>query len=145
MSNESKAFREQIRLLERKLGLLNKKSNGSFCCSKVTLSQCHALVEIGRAGKITLKELAEMLLLDVSTTSRSVDTLVKKDYARREVSTIDRRSIQISLTEAGLKLFKDIEASMDNDFQNCFQHIPKDERENVLHSMDLILEALDKS
>lgn len=145
MPIDSKIFREQIRLLERKLGLLNKGTNNNFCCSKVTLSQCHALVEIGRAENLSLKELAEILILDVSTTSRSVDALVKKNYAKRETSTADRRSIQIKLTELGQKLYQDIEAKMDNDFFNCFEHIPINERENVLHSMDLILEALEKS
>lgn len=145
MTRESEKFREQIRLLVRKMGLLNKGNNGSFCCSKVTLSQCHALVEIGRAENLSLKELADILMLDVSTTSRTVDALVKKNYAKRENSTTDRRSIQIKLTELGQQLFQDIEAKMDNDYFNYFEHIPLNERENVLHSMDLILEALEKS
>ena len=144
MSKESKQFREQIRILERKLGLLNKGSNDSFCCCKVTLSQCHALVEIGRAERLSLKELADILSLDASTTSRSVDTLVKKGYAFRKTASSDRRSIEIQLTESGQKLFLDIENKMDHDFFNCFERIPIEERENVLHSMEVILKALDK-
>lgn len=141
MSAESKQFREQIRLLERKLGLLSKASNGSFCCSKVTLSQCHALVEIGRAKRISLKALAEILSIDTSTTSRTVDALVKKSYVLREQDASDRRGIQIKLTEVGMQLYKDIERKMDNDFYECFQRIPAQEQGNVLHTMNVILEA----
>ena len=142
MENDSIKFREQIRLLERKLGLLSKENNGSFCCSKVTLPQCHALVEIGRTKYLSLKDLANTLSLDVSTTSRTVDSLVKKTYVQRDNDPNDRRSIQIKLTDSGQKLYQDIENKMNNDFSTCFEKIPSNERGNVLHSMDIILNAL---
>ena len=142
MENDSKKFREQIRLLERKLGLLSKGNNGCFCCSNVTLSQCHALVEIGRLKALSLKDLADILSLDTSTTSRTVDTLVKKSYAQRNNDPNDRRSIQIKLTDSGQKLYQDIENKMNNHFSTCFEKIQPNERENVLHSMDIILNVL---
>lgn len=145
MDNNSKQFREQIRILERRLGLLSKNSNDSFCCSKVTLPQCHALVEIGRAEKISLKELATLLSIDTSTTSRTVDGLVKKGYVERKVSSLDRRSIDIVLTPVGLKLFQDIESKMDSDFAEIFYRIPEKDQENVLHAMDCILTAFNHS
>jgi hypothetical protein len=46
--SNSKALREVIRLLERKLGLLDELE--ASCCG-VTFSQCHAVVEIGRHGE----------------------------------------------------------------------------------------------
>ena len=141
MENDSKKFREQIRVLERRLGLLSKSNNGSFSCCKVTLPQCHALVEIGRAQKISLKELAAILSLDTSTTSRTVDSLVKKNYVQRKESLLDRRSIDIVLTDIGQKLFQDIERKMDFDFAEVFNRIPHNEQENVLHAMDCILNA----
>ncbi|MBU4439706.1 MAG: MarR family transcriptional regulator, partial [Firmicutes bacterium] len=79
---QPKQFREQIRILERKLGLL-KKNNGSYCAEVLTLAQCHALVEIGRIETISLKELSVILAIDMSTTSRTVDGLVKKGYVLR--------------------------------------------------------------
>ncbi len=145
MSNESKQFREQIRLLNRNLGLLNKNSNNTFCCSKVTLSQCHALVEIGRADAISLKDLAALLLLDTSTTSRTVDSLVRKGYAKRVTDPADRRGINILLTKTGQVLFNDIENKMEKDFESYFCHIPEKEKDNVLHAMDIILNAFSKA
>ena len=144
-TTDSKQFREQIRLLERRLGLLNKNNNGSFSCCKVTLPQCHALVEIGRAKTISLKKLAKILTLDTSTTSRTVDGLVKKGYVTRIESSLDRRSIDISLTPTGQTLFCDIEHKMDNNFAQIFNCIPNEEKENVLHAMNCIIDAFSHS
>lgn len=140
---QPKQFREQIRILERKLGLL-KKNNGSCCAAVLTLAQCHALVEIGRVSTISLKELSIILAIDMSTTSRTVDGLVKKGYVQRIPSLEDRRSINISLTESGFVIFETIESNNDTFFADIFDNIPNDEQMNVLHALDVILEAFDK-
>jgi len=137
--NEAKEFREQIRILERKLGLLNK--NGGSSCSQVTLAQCHTLVEIGRVKNISLKHLALLLTLDMSTMSRTVDSLVKKNYVKRTASETDRRSVDIQLTNIGLELFNDIETKMNNNFARIFELMPQEARPNVMKSLDIIIEA----
>jgi DNA-binding MarR family transcriptional regulator len=137
---ESKQFREKIRILERKLGLL-KKGNDCSYCKAVTLTQCHALVEIGRSNTTTLKDLSVILALDVSTTSRTVDSLVKKNYVLRSPCAKDRRSVDIRLSDEGTLIFQNIEESMDKEFNEIFSSIPHEEKYNVLHSLDIILEA----
>ncbi|OOM14207.1 MarR family winged helix-turn-helix transcriptional regulator [Clostridium saccharobutylicum] len=138
----SKNFRELIRILERKLGLLNKQDS---CCLEVTLAQCHALVEIGRAENISLKDLANLIDLDISTMSRTVDSLVKKEFVFRTPSKADRRSVDIKLTEKGLKLFTDIESNMDNKFKNIFNQISLENQLIVFNGLNIIIEALAKN
>lgn len=140
---QPKQFREQIRILERKLGLL-KKNNGSCCAEVLTLAQCHALVEIGRVETISLKNLSVILAIDMSTTSRTVDGLVKKGYVRRISSLEDRRSVNISLTESGIIIFETIENNNNAFFADIFTNIPNGEKMNVLHALDVILAAFDK-
>ena len=140
---QSKHFREQIRILERKLRLL-KKNNGSCCAAALTLAQCHALVEIGRVKIISLKELSIILAIDMSTTSRTVDGLVKKGYVQRIPSREDRRSVEISLTESGFEIFETIESNNDTFFADIFNNIPIDEKMNVLHALDVMLAAFDQ-
>ena len=140
---QSKHFREQIRILERKLGLL-KKNNGSCCAAALTLAQCHALVEIGRVKIISLKELSIILAIDMSTTSRTVDGLVKKGYVQRIPSREDRRSVEISLTESGFEIFETIESNNDTFFADIFNNLPIDEKMNVLHALDVMLAAFDQ-
>ncbi|WP_297425587.1 MarR family winged helix-turn-helix transcriptional regulator [Clostridium sp.] len=137
----NKNFRELIRILERKLGLLNKQDS---CCLEVTLAQCHALVEIGRAENISLKDLANLIDLDISTMSRTVDSLVKKEFVFRTPSETDRRSIDIELTEKGLKLFRDIEIKMDDKFKNIFNQISLEDQLTVFNGLNIIIQALSK-
>ena len=136
---ESKQFRENIRMLERCLEMVNRSQDS--CCQSITLPQCHALVEIGRKEKVTLKELAQIIMLDTSTTSRTVDTLVRKNLAKRAVSLEDRRSIAITLTKEGQRVFCEIEQSMDEKFKSIFDRIPKDQKANVLNALNAIIDA----
>lgn len=139
--NDSYEFRELIRIMERKLGLLNKQGG---CCYKVSLAQCHALVEIGRATSISLKELAILLNVDISTMSRTVDNLVKKDYVVRLQSNKDKRNIDIKLTDKGDNIFKNIENKMNNKFKNIFEEISENDRNIVINSLKVVIEALSK-
>lgn len=72
----SETLRELIRILVRDLGILEKSD--ASCCG-VTITQCHAVVEIGRKGKISLVDLAGLLGLDKSTMSRTINNLVESD------------------------------------------------------------------
>jgi DNA-binding MarR family transcriptional regulator len=136
---DSKQLREITRMLERKLGALQDCQIN--CCS-VTLSQCHALVEIGRAKNISLNELAQLLNLENSTMSRTVDKLVNIDLIKREISTKDRRYLRISLTEKGEKVFDNIEEDMNIYFEKVHKAIPESKREQVIESLQVLLEAI---
>lgn len=138
---KSKQLREMIRIFERKLGTLGDCQ--SECCG-ITLAQCHALVEIGRAEKISLNKLAELLDLDNSTTSRTVNNLVNRNLATRDINPKDRRYVTISLTDSGKESFKTIEESMDSYYENVYNHIPADKKEQVLEGMEILLKALSK-
>jgi Transcriptional regulators len=140
-STKSKQLREMIRIFERKLGALGDCQ--SECCG-ITLAQCHALVEIGRSEKISLNKLSELLNLDNSTTSRTVNNLVNRNLATREINPNDRRYVTISLTENGKESFKSIEESMNSYYEKVYNHIPDDKKEQVLESMELLLESISK-
>jgi DNA-binding MarR family transcriptional regulator len=137
--NQAQQLRELIRKLERRLGVLEE--NTVSCC-QVSLAQCHALVEIGRTGHISLGELAKLLNLETSTMSRTVNNLVSTSLVQRDIDTQDRRYITISLTESGNKIYQTIEKDMTFYFQDVFDSIPKDKQVQVLESMDILLEAL---
>ena len=141
-TNGSKQLRKVIRILERKLGILEENE---FSCCGITITQCFALVEIGRAKIISLNELAELLNLEDSTMSRTVNNLVTGKLAKRDIDPQDRRYVTISLTEIGQKLFENIENSMERYYNDIFSHIPEAKREQVLESLDLLLKAVVKS
>ncbi|AEY67542.1 MarR family transcriptional regulator [Clostridium sp. BNL1100] len=135
----SEILRELIRVLARNLGVLEKSD--ASCCG-VTLTQCHAIVEIGRKEKISLVDLAELLGLDKSTMSRTVNNLVEDDLAVRELDSENRRYVIIQLTEKGWNVFRSIEESMENYYKSIFGSIPDGKREQVLESLQLLSDAV---
>jgi DNA-binding MarR family transcriptional regulator len=138
--NEGSDFlRELIRLLVRNLGILDKSD--AACCG-VTISQCHAIVEVGRANEISLNDLAELLTVDKSTMSRTINNLVESNLVNRELHPEDRRYITIKLTEGGREIFKSIEEGMKLYYENIFNSIPVDKREQVLESLKLLTDAV---
>jgi DNA-binding MarR family transcriptional regulator len=137
-NKESHFLRELIRVLVRNLGILEESE--ASCCG-TTVSQCHAIVEIGRAKDISLNKLSEILALDKSTMSRTINKLVDSGLAIRELHPEDRRYVSIKLTVEGIKIFDNIESSMEKYYQSIFSSIPEGKREQVLESLQLIINA----
>lgn len=142
MLKDTKAYeklREIIRIFERNLGAL--KANEITCCG-ITMAQCHALVEIGRAENISLNELANILDLDNSTMSRTVNGLVDNGYAKRDINPKDRRYVTISLEEKGYGLFEGIESEMNEYFKKVYETIPENKRDQVIESLEILLKSI---
>src|ERR1700735_511511 len=59
---------------------------------------------------MSMKDLAEQLLLTHHAAVQLVDRLAKSGLAQREVSHEDRRSVQLTLTEKGASLLDDLAA-----------------------------------
>ena len=135
----SNILRELLRVLVRNLSILEKSD--ASCCG-VTITQCHAILEIGRSGKISLVELADLLGVDKSTMSRTVNNLVESDFAIRESDAENRRYVIIQLTENGKSVFQNIEESMENYYKGIFGSIPEDKRSQVLESLQLLADAV---
>ncbi len=141
-TEDSKQLRENIRILERKLGVLQ---DTEYSCCEISMAQCHALVEIGRAESISLNELAELLNLENSTMSRTVNNLVNSGLVERELDPKDRRYVSIKLTESGIKVFEGIEKNMDLYFQKVLESIPSNKQKQVIESLQILLEAVSKN
>ena len=63
------------------------------------------LVHLVKEGPQRQGELAERILLDASTVSRRVATLVKLGYAQRLADPGDGRAVRLAATDAGLAVF----------------------------------------
>ena len=132
--NQAKLLRENTRILECHLGNINKTDS---CCCGISEPECFVLVEIGRKPNISVKELAEILRLDKSGVSRTVEELVQKDYVERKPSTEDRRFVVLNLTLKGKEHFEKIENGMNRKFKEILDKIPVDKREQVIEALEL--------
>lgn len=141
MEHGSQTLRELIRVLIRNLGILEK---GDASCCGITITQCHAIAEIGRKEKISLIDLADLLCVDKSTMSRTIDNLVEAELALRDPDQENRRYITIRLTEDGQNAFRNIENSMAAYFTSILEQIPEEKREQVFESLRLLTEAAEK-
>ncbi len=136
-----KQFREYTRQLECHLGNMNKSD---CCCCGVSEAQCFLVVEIGRNPGVSVKELADILHIDKSAVSRSVEELVQKDFVERKPSKEDRRFVTLSLLPKGQERFEKIEHDMYIKFREVFEQIPVDKQEQVIQALKLYNEACEK-
>ena len=135
----SEYLRELLRILVRNLGILEKSD--ASCCG-VTIAQCHAIVEIGRIKKISLIELADLLGLDKSTMSRTINNLVEAGLVKRDIDAENRRYISIQLSDQGTEVFVSIENSMYRYYSDIFKSIPEDKRNQVLDSLEVLVNSI---
>lgn len=140
--NLSNELRELLRILVRDLGILEKSD--ASCCG-ISLAQCHAIVEIGRADKISLVDLADILGLDKSTMSRTINNLVDAGLVLRELDMENRRYVIIQLTDNGKSIFQNTEESMNNYYLDVFNSIPEDKRNQIIESLQLLTSAVEEN
>ncbi|AAS45022.1 MULTISPECIES: MarR family winged helix-turn-helix transcriptional regulator [Bacillus] len=139
---EAYQLRQMLQILIRRFGLLEKE--GAQCCG-VSLIQSHILFEVQRQKNPSLNELASSLGLDNSTLSRHIQGLVNKDLVERTQSPTDRRYLSITLTPEGEKYENEIGKQMNTYIEEILSNVPKEKRMQVLESIDLILEAMQRS
>lgn len=131
-------FREYTRQLECHLGNMN---NSDCCCCGISKTQCFLVVEIGRKPGISVKELADILHVDKSGVSRSVEELVQTGFVERRPSKDDRRFVTLNLLPKGQERFEIIEHDMYLKFKDVFEQIAPDKQEQVIEALKLYNEA----
>ena len=71
----------------------------------LTPRQCHAVSELGEAGKIRMKFLSERLGVTTGTMTIMADRLQKMKLIQRIEDANDRRAFNIELTEKGREIY----------------------------------------
>ena len=137
--NQTELMRENLRILVRKLGVLER--NEASCCG-ITLSQSYTIVEIGRAGTISVTLLTEILGVDKSTVSKSVDKLVNNGFLVRNVDQEDRRSVILCLSDKGKLLFEKVEKQATSYFEKVVADIADDKCDQIIESLQYLIQAL---
>lgn len=138
-STEIRQFRDLIRRLQRSIGWQAKSD--ADCCG-ITIAQCHALLEIGNKQELSLTDLAEVLGLDPSTLSRTIETMVAGGLVNRNVNPDDRRYVALSLSAKGRATFDRINQTYDHYYQTVFARIPADKHDQLMESFNLLTQAV---
>jgi len=117
------------------------RDRNKICCHNITVSQCYIMYEL-QHGALSMRELAGKLDLDISTMSRVVSQLQKKNYVLRENAAFDKRVILVSLTDSGSALFRRIESSLLASEREILQKIPASTRQSVLYVLRELLQSV---
>jgi len=111
-------------------------------CCNTTSTQCHILTELGRSGPMAMGELGARLLLEKSWISRAVDTLVARELVSKDANPADARSWIVSLTAAGKRRVKDLNATLDGHAEQLLGTLSDRDRSEVQRALLVLLKAL---
>jgi MarR family transcriptional regulator, organic hydroperoxide resistance regulator len=120
---------------------LERVMNEAMAPLGITAAQADALVVIGQAGPISLKDLGELLIAEAGHPSRLVDRLVEAGLIERRPAAEDRRRIELSLTLRGRRLEKRIHAARDEVLQLGRELVGDHDVERILELLRDLLQV----
>lgn len=85
--------------------------------------------------KVSVNLLKDRMLDKMSDASRLVERLRVKGFVERETSKIDRRKVEVIITEAGLNLLKDLDV-LENDIDKLLESLTEEEAETINNLLD---------
>jgi DNA-binding MarR family transcriptional regulator len=94
---------------------------------------------IGTFGPQTVKGISHRANLDKSQASRTVDAMLAKGVLERTDNDADGRSVIISLTAEGRKIFKKVGPTMQTRDHRLYNCLSEAESEALLYLLDKIL------
>jgi DNA-binding MarR family transcriptional regulator len=92
----------------------------------LTGPQADALVVIGQAEPIALKDLGRLLIAEAGHPSRLIDRLVDAGLVERRAAEDDRRRVELKLTPAGRRLARRVERARRELFDASRPHVDEE-------------------
>lgn len=133
--------RELFQVLTRRFGLLNKN-----CCSAleedVSLVQSHILYEIQKQPDSSMQDVSERLGMDITTFSRQIQTLIKRELVMKNASPSDKRTYLLTLTDKGEQVAEEIDRQMGESFDMIFSSMTTFEKNAVQEAIRRLNEAM---
>jgi DNA-binding MarR family transcriptional regulator len=117
----------------------------SVFCEDLTFWQFFILETVGRDVRLPLSRLHDILAVEKSTTTRLVTPLVKRRLLTRERDPGDGRAVHLQLTPEGQAVRRRIRDCVAGYFEAIEAQIPANTRQQVLESVAIFAEALEKA
>ena len=143
-TRESALRQDASALHEALLGLtkvLQFRDRDCICCYDISVTQCHALGVLASEGPFTLNELAAVLYLDKSTTSRVVEALDRKGYVTRSRHPEDGRAVLLGVSARGRKLQRAIESDLQAGYGRLLADVDPDVRHAAVELISRLARA----
>jgi DNA-binding MarR family transcriptional regulator/GNAT superfamily N-acetyltransferase len=133
-------LREFSRKLVRELGFMRTSLAGS----DLAPSAVHAIIEIGLQPGIQARDLAAILRLDKSNTSRQVAKLESAGLLTRETDSGDARASRLYLSDAGRELRVRIDQFATDQVSRALRQLAPADQESLIRFLSLYADALSK-
>ena len=109
---------------------------------KFTKTQQLILMTLWLHKKLSLTELSEQICTSNEQATRAVGQLVKSGFVNRVKNQTNRRSIEISLTQKGIDLIKDAQATAAKRIPQRFNELSDEDAKTVVDCLEKIGEIL---
>jgi DNA-binding MarR family transcriptional regulator len=134
-------FCDELVGLSRLFGVFQRDA---ICCGSVSVPQCVVLSALLEGGA-NVSTLARTLGVTNSAMTRLLDGLEKRHYVERLRSTGDRRRVELRLTPEGRVEAERLRELTQDAVRSLLAQIPAQKHAQVLESLALVREALDKT
>jgi DNA-binding MarR family transcriptional regulator len=113
-----------------------------FTASGLTATQMRTLDFLADHGNSSQQNVADELGLSRSGTSELLGQMEKKELVLRSLSSVDKRTIEVSLTEAGKAIGSRVRAEYERYCRSCMEDFSIDETRLF---MDLVMRFIRRS
>ncbi|NEW37723.1 MarR family transcriptional regulator [Nocardia cyriacigeorgica] len=114
------------------------------CGQTVPVSQAYALTELAMRQPINQSELGMILRLSKGTVSRMVGLMERRGWVERvRGSAADGRMVLLRLTDTGEDMAANIAAARRARMETFLDRIPAAQRDAVMQSLSILIEAAD--
>jgi len=124
-------IRSELRYLVRELGLLDKNCLNSG----LSLTQVHLLTYLRKNGPTPFSELSIQLSVEKASLSRTLNSLVEKQYIETSPSETDKRQKFFTLRKEGLKRLGQADDSANNELSQLLNLMTPEDTNNVIDGL----------
>jgi DNA-binding MarR family transcriptional regulator len=97
-----------------------------------------------QAEPLTMSEISQALEVPMSTATRVVDWFVRNGFAARLPDPSDRRVVRITLTEAGMAVYRATNEFIGQRVQTVLSHFTSTERVELTRLLDKLIRILEQ-
>lgn len=131
-------------LMNRIMGRYNAALQEEMSKLGLTTPQMRSLAVLSVRDGILIRELAVYAVVQQSTLSRGLDTLVQNGLVLRQPDPDDSRATRIFLTDAGREAFRRLWPHMSDASQAMFVGIDGDEKQAFIGTLQKVLKNIRK-
>jgi len=99
----------------------------------INFPEIFVLRQLSSNEKPTMSELGKSISMDLSTLTRTVDKLIKKEFAARKRDPEDRRMVRVAITAKGRKTISRFEEQRKKKIESILRQMTSQERRDVLN------------